>query len=155
MLQRIQTIYLTIVVILSTITFFLPVLSFTNGAEAYQLDYSGLSQLQGEEFVRINSAWALTIFMAIIPIIAIITIFLYKKRLVQIRLCVFNIILMLGFYVMLYINATFIKSQLGEGTELFLQYTNAFPLVCAILSYLALRAIGKDEALVYAADRLR
>ena len=79
MLQRIQTIYLTIVVILSTITFFLPVLSFTNGAEAYQLDYSGLSQLQGEEFVRIDSAWALTIFMAIIPIIAIITIFLLQK----------------------------------------------------------------------------
>ena len=132
MLQRIQTIYLTIVVILSTITFFLPVLSFTNGAEAYQLDYSGLSQLQGEEFVRIDSAWALTIFMAIIPIIAIITIFLYKNGWCKL-LCVqhhFDV----GFYVMLYINATFIKSQLGEGTELFLQYTNAFPLVCAILS---------------------
>ena len=34
--------------------------------------------------------------------------------------------------------------QLGEGTELFLHYTNAFPLRAPYL-YLALRAIGKDE----------
>ena len=30
-----------------------------------------------------------------------------------------------------------------------------FPLIAIILNYLAMRAIGRDEAMIHAADRLR
>ncbi|NCA80335.1 MAG: DUF4293 family protein [Sphingobacteriia bacterium] len=153
MLQRIQTIYLLIVVILTSITFFLPILSFTSGAEAYQLDFAGLSQLQGDDFAVIDRTWALTIYMALIPLIALATICFYQRRIVQIRLSVFNIVLMIGFYGMIWLNGSMIESQIE--TKMSFEYTTAFPLVSAIFTYLAIRAIGKDEALVHAADRLR
>jgi len=36
-----------------------------------------------------------------------------------------------------------------------LRFVTALPLVCMILNYLAIGSIGKDEALVKSADRIR
>lgn len=49
-----------------------------------------------------------------------------------------------------------INSQAKELTAV-VDYSiiNAFPLVAMVLSYLALRAIGKDEALIRSMDRIR
>lgn len=152
MIQRIQTIYLLIVTLLTGIVLFLPTADFyslQNGI--FELNYKGLIEEKGE---LIFSTWNLTLLVAVILLLSFISIFFYKKRILQIRLIVFNIVLMLGYYALLAYWIFKIKASL-ENTEVSLSLITSFPLVNIILSYLAIRAIGKDEALIRSLDRLR
>ena len=99
-------------------------------------------------------AWGLFALTAIIAIIALVTIFLYKKRILQIRLCVFNALLILGFYGFFAFLIYSLKGDM-EGASVSVKIALSFPLVNLILDYLAIRNIGADEALVRSLDRLR
>lgn len=155
MIQRIQTVYLLIIAILATCTFFLPVATIYDPAELllYPLSYKGFTVTIDGITETIVHTWMLTIISAIIPIIALITIFLYKKRVLQIRLSFINMVLMLGYYGILFIYLWQAAKQ--WDAEWSLNIVAAFPLVCIILNYLAIRAIGKDQALIKSLNRLR
>ena len=93
--------------------------------------------------------------MAVIALVAFITIFLFRNRILQIRFCIFNAILMIGFYALLgyyYWNA---QKVAGAHFDLNLKIALTFPVVSIILDYLAIRNIGADEALVRSLERLR
>jgi hypothetical protein len=149
MIQRIQTLYLLAIAILSCLVFFLPTANFLNLEYniLFQLDYQGVA---GENNM---STWSLKIISGIIPIIALITTFLYKQRATQIRLSITNMFLMLGFYVIFFM--TVIQTANATNSEWSLNVPAAFPLVCLILNWLAIRAIGKDIALLKSLSRLR
>jgi len=155
MLQRIQTIYLLLTVILTSLMFFLPIAGLQNVQEGiiYELNYKGLFELNASGSTFVANVWMLTALMVMIPLLALITIFLFKKRFLQIRLIVFNIVLMAGYYGMLFIYLW----QYGKSlsAKLFVEIPSAFPLVCIILNILAIRAIGRDEALIRSLNRLR
>ena len=148
MLQRIQTVYLLIIVALTVATLFLPLAVLQQGDALFSFDASGLSTMIGEPELLL---FALT---AIIAIIALVTIFLYKKRILQIRLCVFNALLILGFYGFFAFLIYSLKGDM-EGASVSVKIALSFPLVNLILDYLAIRNIGADEALVRSLDRLR
>ena len=148
MLQRIQTVYLLIIVALTVATLFLPLAVLQQGDDA-----SGLSTMIGEPEL-LYPAWGLFALTAIIAIIALVTIFLYKKRILQIRLCVFNALLILGFYGFFAFLIYSLKGDM-EGASVSVKIALSFPLVNLILDYLAIRNIGADEALVRSLDRLR
>ena len=116
-------------------------------------DASGLSTMIGEPEL-LYPAWGLFALTAIIAIIALVTIFLYKKRILQIRLCVFNALLILGFYGFFAFLIYSLKGDM-EGASVSVKIALSFPLVNLILDYLAIRNIGADEALVRSLDRLR
>lgn len=155
MLQRIQTVYLLLTVILMTILFFLPFAGMQNvqNAVLYELNYQGLFEMQADGKGLIAQVWLLTTLLIIIPFLSLVTIFLFKKRLLQLRLVVMNIVLMAGYYGMLFIYLW----QYGKSLDakFFLEIPSAFPLVCLILNVLAFRAIAKDEALIRSLNRLR
>ncbi|MCE5331636.1 MAG: DUF4293 domain-containing protein [Bacteroidales bacterium] len=155
MIQRIQTLYLLLIVILSGFTLFSPVAGLFNKAEAleYVMNYRGIFLVQPTGNLFQENVWALTAISAIIPLISLLTIFVYKKRLLQIRLTIFNIVLMAGYYGLLFIYLWLAGER--YHAEWFLEIVTAFPLVNIILSFLAIRAIGKDEALVKSLNRLR
>jgi len=44
-----------------------------------------------------DSTWGLFVVGTISSVLALITVFLYKQRMLQIRLSIFNIVLMIGF----------------------------------------------------------
>ncbi len=146
MIQRIQTFYLFLVLILSSVTLFSPVAVLFNkeSATLYEISYKGLCLLDESSKVPVSSVWALTAISAIVPVVTLIIIFLYNKRLIQIRLSIFNMIIMLGYYVILFIYLFYAAKTLS-----------AFPLVNIILTLLAMRAIAKDEALIKSLNRLR
>ena len=153
MLQRIQTVYLLLIVVLTITTLFLPLAVLQAGNDLFSFDASGVSTLMGEPEL-IYPTWGLFVLTAIIAIVALVTIFLFKRRILQIRLCVFNALLMLGFYgFFAYLAYNFTSSF--EGMSLNVRFGLAFPLVNLILDYLAIRNIGADEALVRSLDRLR
>ncbi len=153
MLQRIQTVYLLIVVALMITTLFLPLAVLTAGDVVYAFDATGVNTMIGQPEL-IYPTWGLFALTAVISLIALATIFLFKKRILQIRLCVFNALLMLGFYGLFAFFVWTFKGQMPEAV-LGLKFGLALPFVCLVLDYLAIRNIGADEALVRSLDRLR
>ncbi len=101
----------------------------------------------------------LALLLVLILVVDVIGIGLYKNRVFQIRFNIFNCILNLGVYALFVLFAWTTRAGLEtEGLEMTsLSYGVAltFPLVNIVLTYLAIRAIGKDEALVRSYDRLR
>jgi hypothetical protein len=97
-----------------------------------------------------------------IPVLALLIIFLYRRRLLQARLCIVNVVLCLGYYGMLALYTAYIVKgyeMLGgcylPAAEWYLTVWASLPLVNVVLSMMAVRRILKDEALVRAADRIR
>ena len=117
-------------------------------------DASGLNTMTTPSEL-VSPAWALMALVIIIAIIAFKTIFLFKKRMLQIRLCVFNAILLIGFYGLF----AFFCWKIPGISENFhfrnVRIALSFPLICLILDYLAIRNIGADEMLVRSLNRLR
>ncbi|MDR2628358.1 MAG: DUF4293 domain-containing protein [Dysgonamonadaceae bacterium] len=154
MLQRIQTLYLLLITALTIAMLFLPLAVVQADHVYYSFDASGMSTTIADSSELVFPAWALMVLSAIIALLAIITVFLYKKRILQIRLCIFNAFLLIGFYGLV----AFFLCKVYAQSELF--HLNArialtFPLISLILDYLAIRNIGADEALVRSLDRLR
>jgi hypothetical protein len=152
MLQRIQSVYLLLVAVLMVAMTFLPLAILQRGGALYSFEVFGITSLSDP--TEIDPMWGLFVLTALIAILAVVTIFLYKKRILQIRICVFNAILMIGFYgffafliYMMYHNI----ADLSVNIKIAL----SFPLISLILDYLAIRNIGADEVLVRSVDRLR
>ena len=155
MIQRIQTLYLLVIVILSAFVILSPVADLINGVDklVYLLDIKGISLVQPTGNTVESRIWAFTLVSLIIPILALITIFSFKNRLKQIRVTVINMIFMLSFYVFLVLYLWPACERLHADWHL--RIIAVFPLINLILSYLAIGAIGKDEKLVKSLDRLR
>ncbi len=150
MIQRIQTLYLLLVVILGTLLcFFSPVQFLTPEATEY-VDLQAFDK------------WPLAVLTLSIPLLALVTIFLFRKRLLQARLNIMNVILCLGYYalVSLYVGFVVKGYEAIHGMTLadadwYITFWAAMPMVNIVLLMMATRRILKDEALVRAADRLR
>ena len=150
MIQRIQTIYLLAVVALGIALIWLPVVQLVTPEEATELQIWELTALGG---APLQGLWGLTLTTILIPVLALIDIFLFKKRLVQARLNIFLALLCLGYYGVLAIYIWLAKMSMGVDWHV-LPYAS-FPLICFVLTLMATRRILKDEALVRAADRIR
>lgn len=152
MIQRIQTIYLLLVVALGITLCFMPVLQFVTPEEAESLQIWELSAFTSFN-IPLQGLWGLTVATVLIPLLALIDIFLYNNRLLQARLNIFTIMLCLGYYGVLAIYVWLARTALGVDWHI-LPWAS-IPLVCMILIIMATRSILKDEALVRAADRIR
>ena len=150
MIQRIQTLYLLAVVALGIALIWLPVVQLVSPEKVAQVQVYELSALGG---APLQGLWGLLVTTILIPIMALIDIFLFKKRILQARLNIFTVFLCLCYYGVLAIYIWLAKMSLGF--EWHLMPWASFPLISLVLTLMATRAILKDEALVRAADRLR
>jgi len=153
MIQRIQTVYLLIVSVLNLLVVFMPLATVQADGIFYSFDASGMSTTTAPEAL-VYPTWALMALAALVSLLALATIFFYQRRMLQIRLCTFNTLLIVGFYGLF----AFYLWRLAGTTDAFtfnFQIPLAFPLVSLILNWLAIRAIGADEMLVRSLDRLR
>ena len=155
MIQRIQTVYLLVIVILSGFVIFSPLADLLNKADNlnYLVDFKGISLIQTTGNIIESRIWALTSVSMVVPILAMIAIFSFKNRVKQIRLTVINMFFILCFYIFLVL---YLWPACGRlHADWHLRIVTVFPLVNLILSYLAIGAIGKDEKLIKSMDRLR
>ena len=153
MIQRIQTVYLLLVAGLFFALLFLPLAELSAGGVLYSFDVTGLQTLKTPSEL-VYPTWSLLAIDAIIVLLSFIIIFLYKKRILQIRLCVYNALLMIGFCAL----AGFYFWQFHQSLDLpviKIRFWSAFPFVALILNYLAIRNIGADETLIRSLERLR
>lgn len=150
MIQRIQSVYLLIVTALLIVAICIPVGSFTNASGSlFEFTNLGVSLPDGYD----SSSWGMFAILLLSALIAFATIFLFRNRILQIRMTVFNSILLIGYYLTFFAFMFILQSRLDASFHL--SWGLCLPLVSIILNYLAIRAIGKDEVLVKAADRLR
>ena len=129
MIQRIQTLYILIVIILSFLMLKLTI-DFSNDIE--------LNSLVKSYYV-----------FYFIPVIGILTLFLYKKRVIQSKMC----LIMLGINVLVLISYGL---KIYEGNSSFINLVLiACSIIECILLFVARKAINKDENLVRSIDRIR
>lgn len=143
MIQRIQTIFLLDVIIVFVLLMFLPVYQVTLATTAGTMVSGYLL------FIPL-----LLIPMAIISLLALVTIFSYKNRPRQIKMCRIGLILSL----LISVNAMIFPQFFVHGVNReYLQVASGAYLFPLNIVFFALAAffIKKDENLVKAADRLR
>jgi hypothetical protein len=147
MIQRIQTIYVLVSALLVSSLIKLKFAELFVNNEIYTFVARGI--YNGDEMIF--NGLAIFIFIPVIAVLHFVVIFLYKKRILQIRFLVFSIILLLGLFGLFFY---FTYAGFTDAKVAF-KVPVVFPIVAAILDFLAIRAIGKDEALVRSLNRIR
>lgn len=136
MIQRIQSVWLFLAAISVALTVKLPFYSGTsaNGIPSYELNATENLILLGTTLVT--------------GLLAIVIIFLYKKRPLQLRLCFLGILLE-AIILFLYYREV---STFTQGTYALFALLHGLSV---IFFFLAARAINKDEKMVKDSNRLR
>jgi hypothetical protein len=147
MIQRIQTLYLLISVILIGLLFVLPFAEIAKDGAIYLFNFKGISLDGG---LKMNGI-VIPVLLSIILALHIFAISDFKKRVRQMQIIVYAVVLsvvLMGsiFYFTLY---SLSGSQFSFKIGFF------FPSIVTILDWLAIRAIKKDEALIRSIDRIR
>ena len=152
MIQRIQSVYLLVVTALLIAAMCLPMGTFigADGVTPYVFKPLGIDFSQG----IYQSTWGLFGILLLSAIIALCTIFLFRNRMLQVRMTIFNSVLLVGYYIAFAVFVFMIQRDLDAMTFQ-LGWALCLPAICIILNYLSFRAIYRDEVLVKAADRLR
>lgn len=151
MIQRIQSVYLLLVAILLVFAMCMPVGQFigADGVTSYLFNPLGVTLADGE----FQSTWGLFGILLLGALIALCTIFLYRNRMLQVRMTIFGSLLLVGYYIAFFVFMFVLKDDLNASFQL--GWALCLPLVSIILNYLAFRGIYRDELMVKAADRLR
>ena len=149
MIQRIQTVFLIVTVILMGIMLFTPLATIVDAYDTYYI-------LRADSFSRVTEGqnvselvvWPLFILIIILTVLPLTTIFLFKKRLLQMRFCIFESILNVLFYVLFFYELKGITNQMDEAITSYNVYILPLPLVAIIFNLLAWKRIGQDEMLI-------
>lgn len=155
MIQRIQSLYLSMTTLISLLFLKGNILKFINNEGIwYAVTFSGLGQITGEnKFELVSTMVPLSVMFILIPLISLIAVLLFRYRKIQLRATLFLIILSLMLVAATaYYGISVIRDydvSLVPGYKMFL------PLLILILALLAYRSIKKDEELVRSYDRLR
>lgn len=151
MIQRIQTLYLLMLVASLVAAIFMPWGNFFTADAVYSYETFAVKSTVGQ--ADSIAFWALGVILAVCALSAFVSIFYFKQRLTQVRFCIFNLIALIGFYIVFVIALFITKAQLQASFGL--NFGFALPLVGMILDFLAMNAILKDEKKVRAYQRIR
>lgn len=154
MIQRIQSIYLLIVSVLSALLLKGNILKLVgDNGELYNLSYKGISVMQDGNASMIEKSIPLTILLFAVPLLFMFSIFVFKNRKLQLRVTIFSTLLQAGALILIAYYIFYTGNKLGASLLFNIKIT--FPAIGVILGYLAFRAILKDELLIKSYDRIR
>ncbi len=156
MWQRIQTLWLLLAGVAMTLTFLFPILSIAGvptleGNDILEMTSLWLKSTYNNTFADIH--WGLFALTSLIVLLSFFTIFIFKKRTLQMRICIFNLLLVLGQLAYF----SFLGFQYKEkGTELIFHPLPALlPIATITLLILAYRGVRKDHILIRISNRIR
>lgn len=160
MIQRIQTIYLFVVVILSFVSLISQIGYYTIGQEVvgeftnFTFTTSGICA--GYES---SGPWCLGILLIMVIFLNMLSIMLFRKRMRQLRLTIISCIFLIAYVGCYWLFDYFYNENLNLVANTAVEYHLTFPAVMPVLglllNYLAIVGIRRDEAKVRAIDRLR
>ena len=151
MLQRKQTLFLLCVMILSFVGVLWPLATIEpEGMGVGDMVYN-ICIRKGDGGMSL-SVLPLFILDVLVFIISLLTIFLYKNRLLQAKLCISCILLLVVWYAYLIYCWTSIFSVSGT---FHVGFSSLLPLINIILCWMARHGIMSDAKLVRSMDRIR
>ena len=153
MIQRKQTLYLMAAIILTVICLCMQIGSFKVAglevARVYNLWYT--DPLGKHHF----DTWPLIAVLLPTAVIATYTIFLYHNRKVQSLFCLFNALLVVGWYVCYFVVGQTVGDKSLGAVSFRPTWPAVLPAISLILYFMARHAINADEKLVRSMDRIR
>ena len=152
MIQRIQSLFWLLGSIASGLMLFNPVLRINVSGGDSGLLYAGSlkSEVSGEVIISSIPLFSLVL---IIVLIGLVCIFLFQKRVLQMRLTVYNMILLVGLLALGYYYAWRGLNEIGG--ELELTFYTIMPVIAFIFNLLAWRGVRRDYLMLKAVDRIR
>jgi len=164
MVQRVQSLFLLGVIMCMALVIVFPIWEKTdqNTGITYALDafywqelQPGASDPSTKEVISSKPTFYLAGIGALVCLVALYSIFQFKKRTFQVKLGALNAFLMMAYIAM----ATYFiyqgESKVGMDTRGIFKPGYFLPLGAMILNSLANRFIKKDEDLVRSVDRIR
>lgn len=160
MIQRIQSVFLFLLVLAVVSMLFLPLWSKTDAATgetvvltAWNLLLKPSADAAGEPA---KSAIAIGLLAIAAALIALAEIFQFRKRLNQMKLGLLNTLVLAALFGTSFYYAAYVGAELIKGTDNG-SYEAGFymPMLALLLNALANRFIKRDEDLVRSVDRLR
>lgn len=152
MIQRIQSVYLFLAVVLSVVCLCVKIGMYTAGGMVVLREYN-LWTVDADGAYSLAS-WPLFVVLLLSAAVGVYAIFAYRNRKSQSRLCLFSSLLIVGWYVLYAVYSQFLADASAEA-EFTPSLTAVLPFVSMAFYVLARRAILADERLVRAADRIR
>ena len=152
MIQRKQSVFLLLAVVFGILALCMQLATVTSEGLTVSRVFSLWAIDQGGASHFDPTPCPLFILLLLSSTLSVCTIFLYKRRPLQAKLCMVNIFIVLLWYVAMIV----VSKQLApDAMNFHLQIASAFPAVMAILFFMARKGILADEKLVRAADRIR
>lgn len=151
MIQRKQTLFLILALIVTAVCLCMPVGLLEPQGMGLQTMIWNFGTVVPDGGINFSN-WPLFALLSVTVPLEICAIFLYHKRLLQAKLCSWSIVFCLAWYVYY---AFSVFNGFGSGYTFHVQFAACLPMVAVIALFLARKGIIHDEKLVKAADRIR
>lgn len=150
MIQRKQTLFMLVAVVLCILCLCLPIGTFYAEGMRMGTEYNlWIYTMQG---TRDFSVCPLFVILLLSSVLGLYSIFCFHNRVLQARLCVFNMLMLIGWYIVF---AVF-SQVLGGGKITFeIEFAAVAPMFSIAMYFMSYKAIWSDEKLVRSADRIR
>lgn len=153
MLQRIQTLFFLFTALFQGAMLILTLAELVidgNNIICYTASGFNAEGILAGDSVNTYFIYTLIVITAFLPFVSV---FLYKRRILQMRLSIYNIILLIGLQAVLF----WLLYKTGTETHAVTNYKIPFifPVVSVILMLLAYRYTRKDENLIRSLNRIR
>ncbi len=160
MIQRVQTIFLFLVVVAMGLTIgtglWEQTITDSGASDSWFLNAFTLSNFDSDgQLIQSSSKWYLAALAAFAGLLALISIFQYRNRARQMMLNMINSLVMVALVATVFLTTNGINSEVNAETNGTYQIGFWAILIAMVCNMLANRFIRKDEALVKSVDRIR
>lgn len=160
MIQRIQTVFLFLVVVSMGVAIAFPMwlqsVQVGDNQETWSLSAFTLSNLNSSgEIIQTSSKWYIGALVIFSGFLALISIFQFANRGRQMMLNMVNSLLMVALVSVIFLTTSGLNKELGAEVNGVYQIGFWVILVATVFNMLANRFIRKDELLIRSVDRIR
>jgi peptidoglycan/LPS O-acetylase OafA/YrhL len=153
MIQRIQSIYLLLVFILTALMVFFPLVEFNSENQVFTMKIFSFEN--AENVLNLPNPWLIGMFTALLAITSLGTIFQFNNRKFQLKINGVSLLINFALLISIFVftdKVAAMETVFDKPTYL---YGSFFPVASVLFIILANRAIRKDEALVKKSERIR
>lgn len=151
MIQRKQTLYLLLSLVVTVACLCMPVAKLEPQGMGLSTLIYNLGTVVPDRGINFSN-WPLFALLVVTVPLEAFAVFSYRRRPLQAKLCSWSIVFCLAWYVYY---AFALLNGFGHEYTFHLQFAACLPLVAVIALFLARRGVIHDEKLVRSADRLR
>ncbi|MCQ2201839.1 MAG: DUF4293 domain-containing protein [Bacteroidales bacterium] len=153
MIQRIQSLYILAAIVALGTLFFVDLGQLSGEVGLFNVTHYGVVDVTKGGSDIITYLFPLASVLGVTVILALIDLFLFKNRMLQMRVATITAALSIASAIMIVLTNWVVASSLDMSWSFY--WTMILPIAAAILMVLAYRKISDDEALIRSLNRLR